>query len=45
MKYSNATIESLLQNFKQVIGEDYEKYRNHVYRVFLNCILIRCRKN
>jgi hypothetical protein len=40
MKYLNATIELLLQNFKQVIGEDYEKYRNHVYRVFLNCVLI-----
>jgi len=44
MKYSNAPIESLLQNFKQVIGEDYEKYRNHVYRVFLNCILIDATK-
>jgi len=40
MQYSNAIIESLLQNYKQVIGADYEKYRNYVYRVFLNCILI-----
>jgi hypothetical protein len=40
MDYSNSTIETLLQIFKPVIGEDYEKYRNHVYRVFLNCLLM-----
>lgn len=40
MGFSNTTIELLLQQFKCVISSDYEKYRNHVYRVFLNCILI-----
>lgn len=40
MEYSHTIIESLLQSYKQVISEDYQKYRNHVYRVFLNCILI-----
>ena len=40
MAYSNKVIESLLQNFKPVFGEDFTRYRNHIYRVFLNCLLI-----
>jgi hypothetical protein len=40
MVHLNTTIESLLQNFKPLIDRDYDKYRNHVYRVFLNCLLI-----
>ena len=39
MDYPNAVIEELMQDFRQIIGTDFEKYRNHVYRVFLNCIL------
>jgi hypothetical protein len=40
MEYLNDTIEKLLNRFTPVLAEDYEKYRNHVYRVFLNCRLI-----
>ena len=40
MAYPKQTIEQLLLKFKPVLGKDYEKYRNHVYRVFLNCLLI-----
>lgn len=39
MDYENNVIEELLLRFQPVIGADFEKYRNHVYRVFLNCIL------
>ena len=45
MAYYNKTIESLLKNFESYIGIDYEKYKNHVYRVFLNCILIDSEKD
>ena len=45
MEYSNRTIEDILSKFKSVIGSDYEKYKNHVYRVFLNCLLIDGGKN
>jgi hypothetical protein len=40
MNYSHKTIEDLLWNFKSIIGIDFDKYRNHVYRVFLNSLLI-----
>jgi len=40
MEYPDMIIESLLQKYKPSLGPDYEKYRNHVYRVFLNCLLI-----
>jgi hypothetical protein len=36
----NTLIENLLQKFQSAIGSDYDKYRNHVYRVFLNCLLL-----
>lgn len=39
MDYPNAIIEDLMHGFEPTIGTDFEKYRNHVYRVFLNCIL------
>ena len=45
MQYSNSIIESLLQKFRSVIGPDYDKYKNHVYRVFLNCLLLDNEKN
>ena len=38
--YPHPTIESLLQPYKAAIGPDYEKYSNHVHRVFYNCLLI-----
>ncbi|MFC5410200.1 hypothetical protein ACFPMF_12820 [Larkinella bovis] len=34
------TIDVLLQPFKPVMGADYDRYRNHVCRVFLNCWLL-----
>ncbi|NII27627.1 phosphohydrolase [Pseudoflavitalea sp. X16] len=40
MEYTNAVIETLLLSFQPVMGKDFAKYRNHVYRVFLNCGLI-----
>ena len=40
MEYVNKTIEDLLESYRPAIGVDYDKYKNHVYRVFLNCILI-----
>ncbi len=40
MEYSNKIIEDLIQKFKPAMGEDYDRYKNHVYRVFLNCLLI-----
>jgi hypothetical protein len=45
MEYSNTIIETLLYNFKPAIGNDLEKYRNHVYRVFLNCLIMDKEKN
>ncbi len=40
MNNTNQLIEGLLHDFKPVLNRDYEKYRNHVYRVFLNCLMI-----
>jgi hypothetical protein len=40
MEYSNKIIEDIMPKFKPVLGTDYDKYKNHVYRVFLNCLLI-----
>lgn len=40
MTYTHPLIEALLSSFQPAIGTDYNKYRNHVYRVFLNCILL-----
>ena len=40
MEYPNQTIEYLLQRFRPALDGDFEKYRNHVYRVFSNCMLI-----
>lgn len=45
MEYPNQTIEQLLQKFKPVLGKDFEKYRNHVYRVFSNCLLMDSEQN
>lgn len=40
MDYSNKTIEELMQKFGPVMGADHDRYKNHAYRVFLNCLLI-----
>mgnify|MGYP006870821595 CR=1 FL=1 len=37
---SNPIIEAVMQQFKPAIGVDYEKYKNHVYRVFSNCLFL-----
>ncbi len=44
MKFSNAIIEALLLQFKDSMPGDFEKYRNHVYRVFNNCLLLDGKK-
>jgi hypothetical protein len=38
-------IDTLLQPFDGEIGLDYNKYKNHVCRVFLNCLLLDNDKN
>lgn len=45
MEYSHKLIEELMLHFQQVIGVDYNKYKNHVYRVFLNCLLLDNKKD
>ncbi len=45
MEDTNPLIEDLLQKFQSAIGSDYDKYRNHVYRVFLNCLLLDTNKD
>lgn len=44
MKDAHPLIEELLQKFQSATGSDYDKYRNHVYRVFLNCLLLDTNK-
>ena len=44
MIYRNETIDNLLERHRNALGGDYDKYRNHVYRVFLNCLLIDKKK-
>ncbi len=40
MEYQNQAIENLLQKFKEDLGSDYDKYKNHVLRVFSICLLM-----
>jgi len=40
MEHQNRAIEDLLQKYKKEIGPDYDKYKNHVYRVFMLCCLM-----
>lgn len=40
MKYPHTTIEQLMERFEPELGEDYTRYKNHVYRVFSYCCLI-----
>jgi hypothetical protein len=44
MEYTNRIIEDLMEKFKPVMGADHDKYKNHVYRVFLNCLLLDSEK-
>ncbi len=44
MNYQHPTIENLLLQFKSQTGKDHTRYRNHVYRVFLNCLLLDSQK-
>lgn len=37
---SSQSVDILLGPFRQVLGNDYEKYRNHVCRVFYNCLMM-----
>lgn len=41
----NSIIEDILLKYKDILGMDYEKYKNHVYRVFMFCQLIDENKN
>lgn len=40
MHYTHTAIEIMFTNYKDVIGKDYTRYKNHVYRVFLNCLMM-----
>ncbi|UFH52240.1 HD domain-containing protein [Spirosoma sp. KNUC1025] len=40
MHYPYPLIEELLEKFRLSIGVDFDRYRNHVYRVFLSCLLL-----
>lgn len=33
-------LETCFHIYKDVIGKDFDKYRNHVYRVFLTCTML-----
>ena len=43
--YANKIIEEVLERFRPLINADYTKYKNHVYRVFLNCLLLNKENN
>ena len=40
METSNTIIDSILYNRRVPLGKHYDKYRNHVYRVFNFCLLL-----
>lgn len=40
MSYSQLQLEKLFGLYRQQLGTDFKKYRNHVYRVYLNCLLL-----
>ncbi|MCB9306120.1 MAG: HD domain-containing protein [Lewinellaceae bacterium] len=39
MDHPNTLIEAVLERYRSHLGEDYDKYRNHVYRVYSLCLL------
>ncbi|MDX1941567.1 MAG: HD domain-containing protein [Saprospiraceae bacterium] len=40
MATSIPTIDHLMQQYKHIIRNDFDRYNNHVYRVFLNCKML-----
>lgn len=40
MESSHPIIEELLLRYQAALGNDFDKYRNHVYRVFFACLLM-----
>ncbi|MFT3822692.1 MAG: hypothetical protein QM731_02185 [Chitinophagaceae bacterium] len=40
MQFTNNIIDSVLETYIVQLGKDHERYRNHVYRVFSNCLLL-----
>lgn len=40
MKQQHEVIEILMQPFRDIIGKDYNRYLNHVCRVYQNCLLL-----
>lgn len=40
MNYLDHTIENIFSPFQSIIGKDLPRYKNHVYRVYLNCLLM-----
>ena len=36
----NEVIEEVLEKYRHAILDDYDRYRNHIYRVFSNCLLL-----
>jgi hypothetical protein len=40
LSYTEQSIEAILSKFQPVIGKDIQLYKNHVYRVYLNCLII-----
>lgn len=34
------TIDAILARFKDLIGADFNRYKNHVCRVYLNCVMM-----
>lgn len=40
MNFSNHIIDQLIQPYQSLIGADFDKYKNHVYRVYLNCKML-----
>ncbi|HEX9825384.1 MAG TPA: hypothetical protein VGA80_02210 [Flavobacteriaceae bacterium] len=40
MDKNGMTIDTILSTFKNQLNKDFDKYRNHVHRVYLNCTLL-----
>lgn len=43
MQTKNIVIEDVLSQYEYTLGKDFEKYRNHVYRVYNICISLDTR--
>ena len=40
LNYSIKVIDDLFSYYENIFGRDYAMYKNHVYRVYYNCILL-----